>query len=80
MSKIEKLLARLLLRPKDFTWEELKKVLKYYGYEEMPKRKTGGSRRKFVNENNMIISLHGPHPQNILKAYQLDIVIEHLNL
>lgn len=80
MSKIEKLIERLRSRPKDFTWEELKKVLKHYGYEEMSKGKTGGSRRKFVNGSNTVISLHEPHPQNILKSYQLDIVIEHLNL
>ena len=80
MSKIEKLIGRLLSRPKDFTWEEMIKVLKHYGYEEMAKGKTGGSRRKFVNEDNVIISLHEPHPKNILKSYQLDIVIEHLGL
>lgn len=80
MSKIEKLIGRLLSRPKDFTWEEMIKVLKHYGYEEMPKGKTGGSRRKFVNEDNVIISLHELHPKNILKSYQLDIVIEHLAL
>lgn len=80
MSKIEKLIERLRSKPKDFTWEELKKVLKHYGYEEMSKGKTGGSRRKFANQDNTIISLHEPHPQNILKSYQLTIVIEHLNL
>lgn len=80
MSKIEKLIERLRSKPKNFTWEELKKVLKHYGYEEMSKGKTGGSRRKFVNQDNTIISLHEPHPQNILKSYQLTIVIEHLNL
>lgn len=80
MSKIEKLIERLLSRPKDFTWEEMKKVLKYYGYEELAKGKTGGLRRKFVNKDNTVISLHEPHPQNILKPYQLDILIEHLNL
>jgi len=81
MSKIEKLTERLLSRPKDFTWEEMKKILKYYGYEEWRKGKTGGSRRKFVNKNNnTVISLHEPHPQNILKPYQLDILIEYLNL
>ena len=80
MSKIEKLIGRLQARPKDFTWEEMKKVLKHYRYEEVPKGKTGGSRRKFINEDNAIISLHEPHPQNILKSYQLEIVIQHLGL
>lgn len=67
-------------RPKDFTWDELIKILKHYGFEETGRGKTGGSRRKFVNAHSQIISLHEPHPQNILKQYQLNIVIEHLNL
>ncbi|MFK7050416.1 hypothetical protein [Flavobacterium columnare] len=49
MSKIEKLIERLKSKPKDFTWEEMLKVLKYYEYEELSKGKTGGARRKFVN-------------------------------
>ncbi|QYS89590.1 type II toxin-antitoxin system HicA family toxin [Flavobacterium columnare] len=80
MSKIEKLIERLKSKPKDFTWEEMLKVLNYFGYEELSKGKTGGSRRKFVNQNKQIISLHEPHPQRILKAYQLDIIIDFLNL
>lgn len=78
MSKIEKLIERLHSKPKDFTWDEMKKVLKHYGYEEIYTGRTGGSRRKFVHENCTVISLHEPHPRNILKSYQLDIVIEHL--
>ncbi|MCH4829160.1 type II toxin-antitoxin system HicA family toxin [Flavobacterium columnare] len=80
MSKIEKLIERLKSKPKDFTWEEMLKVLKYHGFQELSNGKTGGSRRKFVNENKQIISLHEPHPQKILKAYQLDSIIDFLNL
>jgi predicted RNA binding protein YcfA (HicA-like mRNA interferase family) len=77
LSKIEKLIARLRSRPKDFTWQELQKVLAHYGYEEM----TGsGSRRKFIHPNGSVISLHEPHPSNVLKAYALKEVIEHLKL
>jgi predicted RNA binding protein YcfA (HicA-like mRNA interferase family) len=80
MSKIEKTIERLLSKPKDFTWDETIKVLKYFGYDQMAQGKTGGSRRKFVNENKQIISLHEPHPQKVLKTYQLDSIIEHLKL
>jgi predicted RNA binding protein YcfA (HicA-like mRNA interferase family) len=77
LSKIEKLIDRLRTRPKDFTWQELQKVLAHFGYEEM----TGaGSRRKFVHPNGNIISLHEPHPSNVLKAYAVKEVIDHLNL
>ena len=81
MGKIEKLIARLKSNPKDFTWDELKKVLSHYGYDEIKKKgKTAGSRRKFVNNKNDIISLHEPHPARIIKTYVVKQIIEHLNL
>ena len=69
MSKIEKLIKRLLSKPADFSWEELVKVLNYFGYVENKNGKTGGSRRRFVDGENNIITLHKPHPSNILKPY-----------
>ncbi len=45
MSKTQKLVDRLLSVPADFTWDELVKVLASYGYTEIKKGKTGGSRR-----------------------------------
>lgn len=75
MAKIEKLITKLLSNPKDFTWNELTTVLSYFGYGEY----TGsGSRRKFINSDKNIISLHKPHPSNVLKHYQIKEVIEHL--
>ncbi|MBB5439397.1 putative RNA binding protein YcfA (HicA-like mRNA interferase family) [Pedobacter sp. AK017] len=79
MSKIDKLLTRFYSKPKDFTWSEAIKVLNYFGFEEMKKGKTGGSRRKFVNGNKDVISLHEPHPGNILKGYQIDLIIQQIN-
>lgn len=78
MAKIEKLIAKLLSSPADFTWDELIKVLAHFGYTELKKGKTGGSRRKFADGNNHIISLHKPHPGNILKHYQVKEVIASL--
>lgn len=78
MSKTEKLVQRLLSVPRDFTWEELIKVLALYGYAELKKGKTGGSRRKFADEQKNIISLHKPHPSNIIKEYAIKDVIAHL--
>lgn len=79
--KISKLINRLKSKPKDFTWNELKKVLGYYGYKETTQRgKSGGSRRKFVNSNNDIINLHEPHPEKTIKIYVIKQVIEHLKL
>jgi hypothetical protein len=78
MAKINKLIEKLLSNPSDFTWDELTKVLGHFGYSAMKTGKTGGSRRKFANDAKHIISLHKPHPGNILKRYQIDDVTEAL--
>lgn len=78
MSRQEKLIKRLLSVPKDFTWDELVKVLAHFEYEELTGGKTGGSRRRFVDGNKNIITLHKPHPGNIVKQYALREVITHL--
>jgi len=75
MAKIEKLIERLLSRPVDFTWNELATILGYFGYQELKKGKTGGSRRKFADEEKRVIILHKPHPGNILKRYAIEQVI-----
>lgn len=78
MGKNEKLVERLLSNPKDFSWDELVKVLGHYGYDEKKAGKTGGSRRKFIDAEGNIISVHKPHPSNIVKTYIIRNVIEHL--
>lgn len=78
MSQIQKLLERLLSFPKDFTWEELTKLLAHFGYKELKKGKTGGSRRKFADAEKHIINLHKPHPEKIMKRYHLEDVIASL--
>ena len=78
MSRQEKLINRLLTVPRDFTWDELIKVLAFYGYNEFTGGKTGGSRRRFVDASNNIITLHKPHPANIVKGYAIREVIAHL--
>ena len=75
MSQFEKLTTKLLSKPNDFTWDEPVKVLNRFGYIEVKKGKTGGSRRKFADATNHIINLHKPHPGNILKRYQIDQVV-----
>ena len=78
MSKNQKLIVRLLSIPKDYTWDELIGILNLLGYFEAKKGKTGGSRRRFVDENKNVITLHKPHPKNILKEYALKQVVTHL--
>lgn len=76
MTKIDKLLKRFLDNPKDFTWEELIKVLSHFGYKEQTGGVAGGSRRKFINASKPIIIAHKPHPQNIVKRYLINQIIE----
>ena len=70
MSKIEKLVKRLNSCPADFTYEEGKKILNYYGFEEDNKGKTSGSRVLFYRKmDHRKIMLHKPHPGNVMKKY-----------
>lgn len=78
MSRGDKLIDRFLSVPKDLTWEELVAVLKYYGYTQLKSGKTGGSRRKFINDKKVIINLHKPHPENVVKQYAIRQIIEKL--
>lgn len=78
MSKKSKLVERFLLVPTDFTWDELVNVLSFYGYVEIIKGKTAGSRRKFADKEKNMILLHKPHPANIVKKYAIKQVIENL--
>ncbi len=79
MSKQEKLLKRLLLRPKDFTYQEAKTLLTQLGFVEKNKGKTSGSRVQFINDLYKIrIELHKPYPGNILKPYQIEDIINKL--
>jgi len=76
MGKRDKLWSRLHSKPKDFTWQEVTSLLKGLGYELFNGK---GSKRKFVHtETKALISLHEPHPSNILKEYMVDLIVEHL--
>jgi len=79
MSKAEKLLKRFLLKPKDFSFDELKVLLKVIGYEELKTGKTSGSRSTFYNrELDDMIKFHKPHPSSIMKRCYLREIEHHL--
>lgn len=75
MTKIDKLRKRFLSKPKDFTWEELKALLKSLGFEEYNSGRTSGSRVRFIHVNYSDIILHKPHPNPELKSYQVKQII-----
>ena len=79
MTRQDKLLNRFLSKPCNFTYNEMIKLLKGFGYQEVRSGKTSGSRVAFINSaKRHIIRLHKPHPKNILKKYQLDLIEEEL--
>jgi len=79
MGRQDKLLRRFLTRPADFRFDEMSRLLKGFGYEEIKSGKTSGSRVAFINKpSGHIIRLHRPHPGNTMKKYQIDLVEEAL--
>lgn len=78
MTTLKKLIERFKKKPKDFTYDELKRLLSFFGYSE---KEGAGSRVVFINEKtNHKIKLHKPHPGIILKQYQLDFIENELKL
>lgn len=78
MSKKEKLLEKLKSKPKDFTYDEAKIILNSFGFVENNKGRTSGSRVEFIREGRKKIELHKPHPRNVLKPYQIEILLNEL--
>lgn len=77
MSKKDKLIDRLLKKPKDFIFDEMESLLSYLGYE-LKKGGTGSGVKFIKDETNEVINFHKPHPNGILKWYVLNQVIEKL--
>lgn len=77
MRKLEKEINRLKSSPKDFTYVEAKNILNNLGFLENNKGRTSGSRVEFRKDNKKI-QIHKPHPENILKPYQIKIILSKL--
>ena len=76
MTKQQKLLNKFISRPIDFTYNELIRLLRALGYEEL---QGSGARVVFRNKDvKHNIKLHKPHPGNVLKRYQIDLIIQEL--
>ncbi|MGN1245894.1 MAG: type II toxin-antitoxin system HicA family toxin [Muribaculaceae bacterium] len=80
MGSKEKLIERFKSLPKDFTWEELYRLLTILGYTPCNKGKTSGSRVIFKSTGKKPIMLHKPHPGNIIKEYALRQVYDYLKI
>ncbi|MCE8882430.1 type II toxin-antitoxin system HicA family toxin [Phocaeicola vulgatus] len=78
MGTKEKLIERFKNQPKDFTFDEMEKLLFIFGYVKSDKGKTSGSRVIYKNGNKRPIMLHRPHPGNIIKSYAMKQVLNDL--
>ena len=79
MSKFEKAKERIKLKPKDYTYAEAKSLLSQMGFVEYHKGKTSGSRVKFYREEDQkIILLHKPHPDDTMKPGAVRDLLEFL--
>lgn len=74
----DKLILRFLSQPKDFTWDEMNRLLESLGFEAGNKGKTSGSRIIFKKKDSNSILLHKPHPGNIVKRYVMKQVLDQL--
>jgi len=76
VSKIEKLIERFKNKPKDFSYDELRKLLSSFDYLEDT---SGKSSVTWVHaKTKHIIRLQKPHPGKILKAYQMNQILQEL--
>lgn len=78
MGTKEKLIERFKRLPKDFTFDEMTKLLEFLGYTKENKGKTSGSRVIFKSEGKLPIMLHKSHPGNIIKGYAMKQVLTYL--
>ncbi len=79
MSKFEKAKKRLLLKPSDYTFSELRYLLGKMGFVEYQKGKTSGSRVKFYREEDKkIIMVHKPHPEDTMDKGAIQGIINYL--
>ena len=75
VARKDKLVTRFRTRPRDFTWQELVRLLKGVGYTEVGTGRSAGSRRRFIHSDAPAISLHKPHPGRIVKVYVVDDIL-----
>ena len=63
MSTKDKLIERFLTLPRDFSFDELTRLLGGFGYTLSNKGSTSGSRVSF-DKGNESLTVHRPHPEN----------------
>jgi len=79
VSKLQKVVDKLLNLSTSFTFQELEYLLSKLGYKEKKTGKTSGSIKAYINGSlKHIMRIHKPHPGNELKRYVRIYIIEEL--
>ena len=79
MGTKEKLIERFLTLPKNFTYDEVKRLFGLFGYSEGKKGNTSGSRVEFISaDNKSSYIMHKPHPSNIIKGYVMKQLLAYI--
>lgn len=76
MSKLEKLIKKLLSRPPEARFDDIYNVLKAYGYQEI---RSKGSHHAFENDQGDVIIIPKKGGQKVKKTY-IEEIIKKLNL
>lgn len=74
MSNIDKLITKMKQQPNGIRFQEIVKVLEYYGYNMKSKKRT--SHRNFININGDVITIKEENP---LKAVYVKDVLKRIN-
>ena len=75
MSNIDKLILKMKRQPNGIRFQELAKVLDFYGYK--MKNKTGTSHRQFINQDGNVITIKEENP---LKAVYVKDVLKRIKV
>jgi predicted RNA binding protein YcfA (HicA-like mRNA interferase family) len=78
MSTKDKLIERFQSLPSDFTFDEMKRVMGYYGFTMMNPGVTSGSRTDF-KKGDIHIKMHKPHPGKIVGRKTLKNIRDFIN-
>jgi predicted RNA binding protein YcfA (HicA-like mRNA interferase family) len=76
MSKLEKLIKKLLSRPPEARFDDIYTILKAYGYQEI---RSKGSHHAFENDRGDVIIIPKKGGQKVKKTY-IEEIIKKLNL
>ncbi len=78
MSDVEKILNKMKTNARNIPYRDVIKVLKSFGFNEVPRGRTSGSSVAFADMDKNIISFHKPHPEKEVPIGAIVSIINHL--